>query len=183
MNSDKTSAAKGAKNVKGVKMDGFDRAAAWLVLQPRTEAEVRRYLKQKGYSPSEIDDTAERLTEYRYLDDTAYAESYIRHAAGRGWGRRRIDQELSAKGVSRIHQEEAWNRLEEECEENRETASLFDEKKRALETGVKMTRQHLAEGKTLDEKFLARVGRHLAGKGFSSDTIYFVVNKLRGIGR
>ena len=64
-----------------------------------------------------------------------------------------------------------------------ESARLFDEKKRALEIGAKMTRQHLSDGKELDEKFFARVGRRLAGQGYSADTVYFVVNKLRGLKR
>ena len=47
----------------------------------------------------------------------------------------------------------------------------------------KMTKQQLTDGKELDEKFLARVGRRLSGQGFSADTVYFVVNKLRGLKR
>ena len=46
-----------------------------------------------------------------------------------------------------------------------------------------MTRQHLGEGKELDEKFLARVGRRLAGQGYGADTVYFALNKLRGLKR
>ena len=37
--------------------------------------------------------------------------------------------------------------------------------------------------KELDEKFLARVGRRLAGQGYTADVIYFAVNKLRGLKR
>lgn len=165
------------------KYDGFDKAAAWLALQPRTEEEVRLYLKRKEYSESEIDDAIEKLREYRYVDDCAYAQTYIRQAAVKGKGRKKIDQELAGKGISREIQEEAWYALEEEGASDPGTARLFDEKKRALEIGVKMTRQHLTEGKELDEKFFARVGRRLSGQGYSTDVIYFVMNKLRGLKR
>lgn len=161
------------------KMDAFDRAAGYLALQPRTAAEIRNYLKKKEYSESEIDDAIVKLQEYRYLDDAAYAASYIRQAAARGKGRRKIEQELAAKGVSSADLEDAWIFLEEEGGE--EAASIFDEKKRALEIGVKMTRQQLQDGKELDEKFLARVGRRLSGQGYSADVVYFVLGKLRGI--
>ena len=161
------------------KMDAFDKASSYLALKPRTEAEIRNYLKNKEYSQSEIDDAVGKLLEYRYLDDTAYAETFIRQAAERGWGKRKIEQNLSEKGVSRHALDEAWNRLEDEGGED--TAGIFDEKKRALEIGVKMTRQQLAEGKELDEKFLNRVGRRLAGQGYQADSVYFVVNKLRGL--
>ncbi len=165
------------------KMDAFDRAAGYLAIQPRTEKEIREYLKKKEYSQSQIDDAIEKLREYRYLDDVAYGVSFIRQAAGKGWGRNKIDRSLMEKGVSRSDCEAAWDQLAEDAEDGMEAANLFDEKKRALEIAVKMTRQHLAEGKELDEKFLSRVGRRLAGQGYSADTVYFVVNKLRGLKR
>ena len=165
------------------KMDAFDRAAGYLAIQPRTEKEIREYLKKKEYSQQEIDEAAEKLQEYRYLDDVAYGVTFIRQAAGKGWGRSKIDRSLMEKGVSRSDCEAAWDQLAEDAEGGMEAANLFDEKKRALEIAVKMTRQHLTEGKDLDEKFLARVGRRLAGQGYSADTVYFVVNKLRGLKR
>ena len=168
------------------KMDAFDKAASYLALKPRTEAEIRNYLKNKEYSPSEIDDGIEKLREYGYLNDVEYSCSYIRQAAARGWGRLKMELALTEKGVSRSDVEAAWIQLEDEAEAGSPEAgmlSLFDEKKRALEIGVKMARQQLSEGKELDEKFLNRVGRRLAGKGFTADSAYFAVNKLRGIKR
>ena len=165
------------------KMDAFDRAAGYLAVMPRTEKEIREYLKKKEYSQQEIDEAAEKLQEYRYLDDVAYGVSFIRQAAAKGWGRSKIDRSLMDKGVSRSDCEAAWDQLAEDADGGTDAAKLFDEKKRALEIAVKMTRQHLGEGKELDEKFLARVGRRLAGQGYSADTVYFVMNKLRGLKR
>lgn len=165
------------------KMDAFDKAAGYLALLPRTEKEIREYLKKKEYSLEEIDDAVLRLKEYGYLDDTAYAIAFIRQAAEKGWGRNKIDRSLAEKGLSRSGCEEAWNQLAEDAAGEPDAARLFDEKKRALEIAVKMIRQHLAEGKELDEKFLSRAARRLAGQGYSADTVYFVVNKLRGLKR
>ena len=161
------------------KMDAFDKASSYLALKPRTEGEIRSYLNKKEYSQTEIDEAVEKLLEYRYLDDVAYAETFIRQAADRGWGKRKIEQNLVEKGVSRHALDAAWSRLEDEG--GADAAGIFDEKKRALEIGVKMTRQQLDEGKELDEKFLNRVGRRLAGQGYHADSVYFVVNKLRGL--
>jgi len=165
------------------RMDAFDRAAGYLAVLPRTEKEIREYLKKKEHSLQEIDDAVLRLREYRYLDDAAYGAAFIRQAAAKGWGRAKIDRSLTEKGVRRSDCEAAWNQLADDAEGGMEAANLFDEKKRALETGVKMTKQQLTDGKELDEKFLARVGRRLAGQGYSADTVYFVVNKLRGLKR
>jgi regulatory protein len=162
-------------------MDAFDKAVSYLSLQPRTVKEIREYLKKKEYSISEIDDAIEKLREYRYLDDVVYGVSFIRQAAGKGWGKNKIDRSLMEKGVSCTDVETAWTQLEENSQA--EDANLFNEKKRALEIAVKITRQHLADGKELDEKFFARVGRRLAGQGYSADTVYFVLNKLRGLKR
>ncbi|MGN1412681.1 MAG: regulatory protein RecX [Anaerovoracaceae bacterium] len=149
------------------KANAFDKAAAYLSAQPRTQWEVRKYLKQKEYDPSEIDDAVEQLLEYGYLDDLEYCRSYIRVAAEKGKGQKKIRQELEARGIGRETMEEAFPEL--------------DEKKRALEVAVKMARQQLSEGKGLDEKFLARAARRLAGLGYTTDVIYFVIGKLRGI--
>ncbi|MGN1144794.1 MAG: regulatory protein RecX [Anaerovoracaceae bacterium] len=149
------------------RVNAFDKAAAYLAAQPRTQWEVRKYLKQKEYDPSEIDDAVEQLLEYGYLDDLEYCWSYIRVAAEKGKGQKKIRQELEARGIGRETMEEALPEL--------------DEKKRALEVAVKMARQQLSEGKALDEKFLARAARRLAGLGYTTDVIYFVIGKLRGI--
>ena len=149
------------------KANAFDKAAAYLAAQPRTQWEVRKYLKQKEYDTSEIDDAVEQLLEYGYLDDLEYCRSYIRVAAEKGKGQKKIRQELEARGIGRETMEEAFTEL--------------DEKKRALEVAVKMARQQLSEGKALDEKFLARAARRLAGLGYTTDVIYFVIGKLRGI--
>ena len=149
------------------KANAFDKAAAYLSAQPRTQWEVRKYLKQKEYDTSEIDDAVEQLLEYGYLDDLEYCRSYIRVAAEKGKGQKKIRQELEARGIGRETMEKAFPEL--------------DEKKRALEVAVKMARQQLSEGKALDEKFLARVARRLAGLGYTTDVIYFVIGKLRGI--
>ena len=160
------------------KIDAFDQAASYLTLKPRTEMEIRNYLKKKEYSLSEIDDGIEKLREYGYLNDVSYSCSFIRQAAERGWGRRKMEQVLTERGVNRSDIDTAWLQLEEDDDEH---ADLLDEKKRALEIGVKMARQQFMEGKELDERFLNRVGRRLAGKGFAADSAYFVVKKLRGI--
>ena len=98
------------------KMDAFDRAAGYLAVMPRTEKEIREYLKMKEYSQSQIDDAVEKLREYSYLDDVAYGAGFIRQAAAKGWGRSKIDRSMAEKGVSRSDCEAAWERLAEETE-------------------------------------------------------------------
>lgn len=164
------------------KANAFDKAAAYLSAQPRTQCEVRKYLKQKEYDASEIDDAVKQLLEYGYLDDLQYCQSYIRVAAGKGKGQKKIRQELEARGIGYETMKAAMLRMEEDGDDSGSgNPVVLDEKKRALEVAVKMARQQLSEGKALDEKFLARAARRLAGLGYTTDVIYFVIGKLRGI--
>ena len=65
--------------------------------------------------------------------------------------------------------------------EDMEDESISD-REAALEIGLKMARQQDRADCT-DQKFLARVGRRLAGLGYSSDICYYVMNKVKDYGK
>lgn len=163
------------------RMGAFDKASNYLLRQPKTALEIRKYLEKHEYSKLEIDDAIVKLIEYNYIDDVNYAKIYIKQAASRGKGKMKINQELTTRGVSRQNVSSAWDDIETEFgnETVTEFAPILDEKARALEIGMKMRQQQLSEDKPVDEKFCAKVGRRLAGKGYSADVIYFVLGKLR----
>ena len=75
-------------------------ALALLEFRDRTERELRQKLKEREYSAEEINETVLFLKEYRYLDDEAYVDRYIRSCAARK-SRRQIRADLERKGVSR----------------------------------------------------------------------------------
>ena len=60
---------------------------------------------------------------------------------------------------------------------------VISDRDAALEMGLKMARQQEASGKDFDQKFLARVGRRLAGLGYDSSTCYYVMNKVKDYGK
>lgn len=69
--------------------------------QARTVEEVRRKLCKKGYNDVDSEDAIQYLLGYGFLDDEAYAKSYVRgRFAGSGYGPRRLRAELIRKGVS-----------------------------------------------------------------------------------
>ena len=53
------------------------------------------------------EETADRLVELGLLNDEEYAQTVARHYAGKGYGRRKIQDELYRRGVSREYWEEA----------------------------------------------------------------------------
>lgn len=61
--------------------------------------ELRQKLERCGYHSRAIDCAIERATEYRYVDDLRFAHVFIDERCRRGWGRRRIELELSRAGI------------------------------------------------------------------------------------
>ena len=73
----------------------------YLGYRSRSEAEVCQYLRRRGFLKTAVDTVIERLHSFHYLNDEAFARSWaLARAQDRGYGRRRIDQELRSKGLS-----------------------------------------------------------------------------------
>jgi regulatory protein len=64
-------------------------------------ADLGRRLRRKGHAPEAIELALGRLTERGYLDDTAFAASYVETRAARGRGPLRLARDLAAMGVER----------------------------------------------------------------------------------
>lgn len=80
----------------------YDKATEALARRARSRVELERWLRDREFSPAEIEPAVERLIALRLLDDHAFATAFARsRATGRGHGRRRIAAELSRKGVPR----------------------------------------------------------------------------------
>jgi regulatory protein len=75
--------------------------AAMRILNHRfnSEAELRRKLAMKKFENESIDATIARLRDEKWLDDTRFAEAFVRTRVRKRIGRLRIRRELSAAGV------------------------------------------------------------------------------------
>lgn len=75
--------------------------AAMRILNYRfnSEAELRRKLAVKKFEGAEIDATIARLRAEKWLDDTRFADAFVRTRVRKRIGRLRIGRELSAAGV------------------------------------------------------------------------------------
>ena len=69
------------------KNTAFDKALTHLSTTQKTEKQVRDFLSKKGYLPAVVDYVVEKLHSYQFLDDGAYAESYVGFAAKRKGGK------------------------------------------------------------------------------------------------
>lgn len=76
---------------------------AWRLLsyRPRSCAELRTRLQRKGYSPMVIEQVIEQLESAGELDDMAFSRLWVgSREACKPMGRRRLQHELAAKGIS-----------------------------------------------------------------------------------
>src|SRR3954451_42052 len=83
-------------------LETYDRALNMLASRGRASAELRRLLIRKGEPADRVDAAIERLIAVGFLDDAAFARQFTRsRGVGSGLSRRRIQQELSKRGVAR----------------------------------------------------------------------------------
>jgi len=92
-----------------------DRALRFLSYRPRSEAEMRRYLRGKAVSPAIEEEVIERLTRARLLDDLAFARYWVENRESfKPRGLRMLRYELRQKGLSEETIAQALADLDEE---------------------------------------------------------------------
>ena len=79
-----------------------DASLHFIGYRPRSEREVRDRLRKRGYSPEAIDAAIQKLRDWDYLDDRAFAEFWVMNRIEHNpRGARLLKQELYARGVDR----------------------------------------------------------------------------------
>lgn len=63
------------------------------------DAEARRRLSLAGYRDESVAQAIERARASRFMDDDRFARQFIEQRKLRGWGRRKIEMELKARGI------------------------------------------------------------------------------------
>jgi regulatory protein len=90
------------------RLHAYDRALNMLAFRARSSRELAQSLQRKGEERTHVDWALERLKEQGLLDDGAFARSFARTKVVDGkQSRRRVQQDLARKGVSRSLSDEA----------------------------------------------------------------------------
>jgi regulatory protein len=140
----------------------FDYAVAALSRRMRTERELRRLMKARACEgaagDADMDRAVARLVELKYLSDTRFAQDYTRlRKENQGFGRRRVAQDLGARGVGKELADAALDQAFGETDEV-ELARAYCERKRIA--------------KPEEPKAVQRVMGRLMRAGYSSGAIY-----------
>jgi regulatory protein len=139
--------------------DGLECALRFLGYRPRSAAEVYNHLISRGYSPAAAAGTLEKLQSLSYLNDATFARDWAASKfKSRGYGPKRIEQELRSKGICETLIRDV---LRETCDPRCEA-----ERARAL-LGKKFESQNLT-----DPKVVRRAVGFLRRRGYSSEVIF-----------
>jgi regulatory protein len=89
------------------------RALRLLDRRDMSKKELIGKLLEKGENPEDARNAADRLEELGFLNDARYAGLVVRHYAAKGYGRRRVQEELYRRGLPRELWDEALSGLPE----------------------------------------------------------------------
>ena len=142
-------------------MKALDLAAAkqkayrLLALRPHSEKELKKKLRDKGFSEAVIKEALEKLHDLKYLNDASFAVQWARNlAVNKLWGNRKISAGLQEKGVAQQLIEDAIASVRQELSESDAVAKLIRKKT----AGKKMAAP--------DRKEKQRIFTSLMGRGF-----------------
>lgn len=143
----------------------YHQAVRFLSRKARSSKELERKLLAKNYKQEAIDWAIAKLSEQGYIDDQQFAnmlteQRVLMNAKGKRW----IQQELAAKGLSQHHIDEAIAQIDEQTEANQ-----------AYEIAKKRW-DRFADHKPLDRK--RKVNDLLLRRGYSYSIVREVLNRL-----
>jgi len=152
----------------------YDYAVGALARRMRSVAELKRLLRNRVDADTEIGKTlveliVVRLKDQGYLNDARYAEAFSSYRRdNEKFGRKRVVNDLKAKGVHGDVIEKA-------------VSSIYDEVKEESLARAYLRRKRLQKpkdkDKDKDQKQAARIFRQLMRAGFGPKTIFAILKK------
>ena len=132
----------------------MERAVKLLSMRDHSEGELREKLYQAGYPDAVIDQVIDKLEIMNLVDDENFAESWVESRAHRH-GRKRLEQEVTRKGVARDTARRAVSTLTDE-DQLQDAVRLV---------GKFLARTHGDMDRSLYQRTLAMLARH----GYDAD--------------
>jgi len=136
-------------------------AARTLGHRSASKGELTKKLLQKGFSKEDSEEAVSWLEERGFVDDASYADALMQYYAGRGYGARRISEELYRRGIEREISEDVLSRLPDFKDE---ISSLIEKKLR---------------GSSLTPEKKNKIVAFLIRRGFGYDEIRAAFSDLR----
>lgn len=135
----------------------------------KTENEMKDRLAEKGYNGKEIDKTIEFLKEYKFIDNRAYAQMYVRDRL-RSQGTQKIKYALLRKGIDEEEIMEILSYVDSEKEEEVGT-----------EIAIKKYKQLLKKEEDI-YKIKSKLGTFLLSRGYEYSLVKEIIRKVVDVG-
>lgn len=126
-----------------------EKAIELLARKPMSRRELERKLEQWEAGEEETAAICDRMEELGFLNDAEYAARVVRHYSAKGYGERKLRDELYRRGISR----ELWQQALEQVEDSTDALDSFVAKKLA--------------GRQPDRKELKKISDALARRGYN----------------
>jgi regulatory protein len=147
------------------RLQAVERAINYLSFRPRSQAEVRRYLRKKATPPQIIEAVLERLQQLDYVDDRAFASF---------WQENR--QQFSPRGSQAVRNELRMKGVDRDI--INETVSDEQDEELARRAAHRKAQSLLQVPEMDYTTFRNRLGGFLVRRGFAYDVIARVVRTL-----
>ena len=171
------------------KKNALDYAAGLLDARAYSSAELKKKLEDRGYAAEDVAEALEKLKDYGYINDEAFAENMVRRGAEQGKSSRRVKAELKQKGIDPDAAGEAAEELKEgDFERALNEARRILEKsgglpKASFEDDMGHTeeaRERVREAYAKRQKIYGKISRKLSALGYEASVIYSVLEEIRG---
>ena len=138
----------------------YNRSLRYLAIRPRSEKEIRDYLKKKKASDEVIDLVIERLASHKFIDDEEFVRWWVRQrTVNKPQSYSLTKRELLIKGVDKETIDEVFQEPDEERQDEYALAKKIVERK-------------IGKYRNLDKKEIyEKLGGVLSRRGFSWEII------------
>ena len=140
-----------------------ERAMRILSARPMSRQELYDRLLEKGETSENAETCVENLLKMHFLDDRRYAEDLVRHYRERGFGERRVKDELYRHKIPKELWEEALASNSPDEEKVREQLDAF--------------LYHKFKGAAADRASLKKAGDALLRRGFSWEDVRMALDR------
>lgn len=138
----------------------LSKAVKYISSTLKTTQQIRDYLRKKDYNPQVVDYVINKMIEYKYLDDEAYAKAYISTYSSK-FGKMKLISQLKSRGV-------------------RESIidSVFADEIKMEDSIMKVAEKYLKNKEIKPDTYM-KLSRFLYGRGYEFDDINSCINEMK----
>ena len=138
----------------------LSKAVKYISSNLKTTQQIRDYLRKKEYNPQIVDYVIDKMIEYKYLDDEAYAKTYISTYSSK-FGKMKLISQLKAKGIK----------------ESTIDSVFSDDVK--MEDSIQKVAEKYLKNKEIKPDIYMKLSRFLYSRGYEFDDINSCINEIK----